>query len=145
MRGRWPRHERCDTPDPCESRVTSMADDDRPANGAEKVTVSRAALRLELLELEIRLKEYLTGRLSVIETDIRALQEVNRARDAAELVLANDAERRRGEIERARQERAAALEAPVRTWNLRASKATVAYGLIAFVLACYTLYGIFHR
>ena len=118
------------------------AEDDNLVQGAERVTVSRAALRLELLELEIRLKEYLTDRVSVIEVDVRALQEVNRTRDAAEIVLANDAERRRGEVERDRVERAQALEVPLRSWNLRASKATVMYGLVAFILGAYTIYGI---
>jgi DNA anti-recombination protein RmuC len=47
-----------------------------------------------------------------------------RVKTAAE-TLAQETERRRREAETIRVDRAAALEAPVRTWNLRAHKAQV--------------------
>lgn len=64
----------------------------------EKVTISRAALRLELLEMEVRLKEFFLGRISKVEDDIRLLQLVNTTRDAASAALALETERRRTEL-----------------------------------------------
>jgi hypothetical protein len=104
---------------------------ERPPVHEEQLTVSRAALRLELLEMEVRLKDYMSGRLSVVENDIRDLQEVNRLRDAADTALAEETERRRQ-----------VLSEDGSRWGIRGSKANVAYafiGLLAFALSIFAV------
>jgi C4-type Zn-finger protein len=93
---------------------------DRPAVQEERLTVSRAALRLELLEMEVRLKDYFSGRITVVEGDIRDLQEANRLRDAAETALAEETERRRQ-----------SLSDTTSRWGILGNKTTLVVGLLA--------------
>jgi hypothetical protein len=77
--------------------------------------------------------------LEKLANEIRKMQEEARARDLAVDIaaktLAAETERRRSEAEEQRVVRAAALEAPVRVWSLRASKGTVIAAGISFALA----------
>jgi hypothetical protein len=93
---------------------------EKPPAHEEKLTVSRAALRLELLEMEVRLKDFMDGRMIKVEADIRDLQELNRLRDAAEGALATETERRRKAL----------LDNGTRL-GIGASKATIAVGFLA--------------
>jgi hypothetical protein len=83
-------------------------------------------------------------RLQGAEAEIDELQEAGRAealaREVAATTLARETERRRLEAESVRKERALALESPARTWNIRGSKATVAWAVLA---VGGILYGIF--
>ena len=105
-------------------------------------SVERHAKSVESLAKEVRLARQ--GTLDKLSE----MNEAARARDLAVKVakdtLEKETERLRIEAERLREERAQALEAPSRTWGLRASKASVIYGLVAFVLGTYTIYGILH-
>ena len=98
------------------------------AQGAP-ITVSRAALRLELLEMEIRLKSYYDGRLEPIIHDVRALQEEGRA---AKLAVAVAASTLATETERRREELALSIQKTDRKWFLRGNKTTWVVGFIAF-------------
>ena len=95
----------------------------------QPVTVSRAALRLELLEMEIRLKEYFVVMLEPMRQDIRILQEDGRAAKLAVTVardtLATETERRREEL-------AVSIRTADRKWSLRGSKTAWVMGFIAF-------------
>ena len=109
------------------------------------ITISRAALRLELLEMEIRLKAYFDQRLEAVTHDVRALQEDQRAAKLAVAVaattLATETERRREELE-------LSLRTTERKWTLRGSKTAVivasfAFGslVVALVNAFHTIFG----
>jgi hypothetical protein len=124
--------------------------------GARDARLDEAFVRLNKIngsiERHAKSNEALTQAMNVgfdkLATEMRQMQEEARARELAVKVaaetLATETERRRAEEERLREERAEALQAPARTWGLRASKASVIYGLVAFVLGIYTVYGIFH-
>ena len=105
-------------------------------------SVERHAKSVETLAKDVR-----QTRQEIID-QLREMNEAARARDLAVQVaketLEKETERIRIEAERLREERAQALEIPARTWGLRASKASVIYGLVAFVLGTYTIYGILH-
>jgi len=58
--------------------------------------------------------------------------------------LAKETERRRVEAESVRIERADALNVPVRTWGLRANKASVTGGLATLILGASTMYFALH-
>lgn len=88
----------------------------------ERVTISRAALRLELLQMEVRLKDFMAGRLSTVEKAVAELQAINAQRDSTVAAMALETERRRVDMDRLRTERADALQVPLRTWQLRTSK-----------------------
>lgn len=101
-------------------------DDEQPVTGAERITVSRSALRLELLEMEVRIKEFFNPRFTNIETDIRNLQEDARLAKERVLtektVLATETERRRVEL-------SASLEVEEHKWSLRGHKAEIVLGM----------------
>jgi len=82
--------------------------------------------------------------LDLLSSALRTMQEEGRARDLAVTVaaetLAKETERRRIEEDRLRIERATALEAPARTWDIRASKASVIYLFIALASIIATIY-----
>lgn len=99
----------------------------------EKLTFSRAALKLELLEMEVRLKDYFGGRLSDVEDDIRDLQEANRIRDAALDALASETERRRQ-----------ALSDSTSRWGIVGNKTTLAIGVIALGSLAATFANVIH-
>jgi hypothetical protein len=94
---------------------------ERPAVQEERLTVSRAALRLELLEMEVRLKDYFGVRLDAAEMDIRDLQEQGRITKAREEALAEETERRRAD-----------LADTGTAWSMRGSKAGIFVGIAAF-------------
>jgi predicted nucleic acid-binding Zn-ribbon protein len=85
------------------------------------------------------------ARIVEAEKEIDVLQEAGRAEELAREVAATtlqvETERRRVEAEAVRKARAEALETPTRTWNIRGSKATVVWAILAVVSI---LYAIFH-
>ena len=82
--------------------------------------------------------------LEKLAAEMRVMQEEARARELAVKVaaetLAKETERRRLDAEKVRQERAAALEAPVRKWGLRANKASIFYAAICVLVVLNGLY-----
>lgn len=79
-----------------------------------------------------------------VASEIRTMQEEARQRErdvkvAADTLAAED-KRRREQDELLREERALALEVPVRAWNLWANKATVVSVLFALLFGLATLY-----
>lgn len=125
-----------------EGRVDALLDEHTQRLNKINGSIERHAKSNENLAKEVR-----QTRQEIFD-QLREMNEAARARDLAVQVaketLEKETERLRIEAERLRTERAQALEVPVRAWGLRANKATVVYGLVAAVLALYTLYGIFH-
>lgn len=103
-------------------------EDEQPVAGAERITMSRAALRLELLEMEVRIKEFFNPRFTNIETDIRNLQEDARlAKERVvteKLTLATETERRRSEL-------ADQNKVEEKRWTVRGHKAELFIGFAA--------------
>lgn len=99
----------------------------------EQLTVSRAALRLELLEMEVRLKDYFSGRISAVENDIRDLQEANRLRDAADRALAQETERRRK-----------LLSDDTSRWGIRSNKTALVVAVLALCSLAVAVFSALH-
>jgi chromosome segregation ATPase len=123
-------------------RVNALLDEHTIRLGKINGSIERHAKSVEALAKEIRqTRQEISDKLTTMDT-------ASAARDLAVQVaketLEKETERLRIEAERVRAERAQALEVPVRAWNLRSAKATTTYGLVAFLLGLYTLYGIFH-
>ena len=128
-----------------EGRVTALLDEHTQRLNKINGSVDRFAKSNETLAKTMRDDASKTrDALDLLSSALRTMQEEGRARDLAVQVaadtLAKETERRRVEEDRLRIERATALEAPARTWDIRASKASVIYLFIALAAIVVTIY-----
>jgi septal ring factor EnvC (AmiA/AmiB activator) len=125
-----------------EGRVDALLEEHTARLNKINGSVERHAKSVENLAKSVR------EGFDKVATEMRDAAEAARARDLAVEVaaetLAKETERRRVEAESVRVERAEALNVPVRTWNLRANKATVLGIAITVVSTVAALYFAFH-
>lgn len=121
-----------------EGRVDALLDEHTQRLNKINGSVERHAKSVE------GLTKQMTVGFEKVATEIRTMQEEARIREATVKVaaetLAVETERRRGEEERLRKERADALEAPVRAWDIRANKASVTGAIITAISLATAVY-----
>jgi len=125
-----------------EGRVDALLEEHTSRLSKINGSVERHAKSVETLAKQVSIG------FEKVASEMRTMQEDGRARDLAVEVaaetLAKETERRRVEAETVRVERADALNAPIRTWNLRANKASVLGGAVTVAAAVEAAYLFFH-
>jgi hypothetical protein len=125
-----------------EGRVDALLEEHTSRLSKINGSVERHAASVEKLAKQVSIG------FEKVASEMRTMQEDGRARDLAVEVaaetLAKETERRRVEAESVRIERADALNVPVRTWGLRANKASVTGGLATLILGASTMYFALH-